>query len=429
MKRTLFIFGVVILAGCLGTLTQSQSPNADAQLALVGGTIYASPREEPIRDGAILIDGGKIVAVGRRASVRVPRGTTIIDATGSTITAGFWNSHVHFLERMWTDPAKVPASDLTRQFQMMLTQYGFTSVFDIWSSLENTRQLRDRVESGEVAGPRIRATGPAMFPRGAATTALMEIAPPATWATLGFMPHERIQLPRVADAAEAGGIARKLLDEGADGLKLYTGAPGRNGGEVSDGVIQALVKEGHGRGKPVFVHPMSADGLMASVRAGVDVLAHTTPQSGPWTEGILAAMTQARVALIPTLSFWRYQVRHERISAADGLEETAIGQLSSWVRAGGVVLFGTDLGWVTIYDPTGEYVLMTKAGMTFPQILASLTTAPAERFGASKQLGRIAPGLSADLAVLRNDPAKDIRALSAVDYTIRDGKVIYRSSR
>jgi imidazolonepropionase-like amidohydrolase len=426
MRRTLFIPGAVILAGFVGTRAQSQSANA-AQLALVGGTIYASPTEEPIRDGAILIDGGKIAAVGRRASVRVPRGTNVIDATGSTITAGFWNSHVHFLERMWTDPAKLPAADLTRQFQMMLTQYGFTSVFDIWSSLENTRQLRDRVESGDVAGPRIRATGPAMFPRAGAATGLMEISPPAVWATLGFMPHDRIQLPRVADAAEAAAIARKLLDDGADGLKLYTGAPGRNG-EVADGVLQALVKEGHSRGKPVFVHPTSADGLMASVRAGVDVLAHTTPQSGPWTEGILAAMKQARVALIPTLSFWRYQVRHERISAADALEEAAVGQLRSWVGAGGVVLYGTDLGWVTIYDPTGEYVLMEKAGMTFPQILASLTTAPAERFQDSKQLGRIAPGLIADLAVLRSDPSKDIRALASVDYTIRDGKVIYRSS-
>jgi imidazolonepropionase-like amidohydrolase len=312
---------------------------------------------------------------------------------------------------------------------MMLTQYGFTSVFDIWSSWENTRQLRDRVESGDVAGPRIRGTGPAMFPRGTAATALMEIAPPAQWATLGFMPHDRIQLPRVADAAEASAIARRLLDDGADGLKLYVVAPGRDGGAVPDGVIQALVKEGHSRGKPVFVHPTTAAGLMASVRAGVDVLAHTTPQSGPWNESVLAAMSQARVALIPTLSFWRYQVRHERISVADGLEETAIGQLRSWVAAGGVVLFGTDLGWVTDYDPTGEYVLMAKAGMTFPQILASLTTAPAERFGASKQLGRIAQGFIADLTVLRTDPTKDIRALAAVDYTIRDGKVIYRSSR
>jgi imidazolonepropionase-like amidohydrolase len=312
---------------------------------------------------------------------------------------------------------------------MMLTQYGFTSVFDIWSSWENTRGLRDRIESGEVAGPRIRGTGPAMFPRAGAATATMEIAPPAIWATLGFMPHERIQLPRVADSAEAAGIARKLLDAGTDGLKLYVVAPVRNGGAMSDSVIEAVVKEAHNRGKPVFVHPTTADGLMASVRAGVDVLAHTTPQSGPWNESILAAMSQARVALIPTLSFWRYQVRHERMSAADGLEETAIGQLRSWVGAGGVVLFGTDLGWVTAYDPTGEFVLMAKAGMTFPQILASLTTAPAERFGASNQLGRIAPGLAADLTVLRADPAKDIRALAAVDYTIRDGKVIYRSAR
>src|SRR5215204_4652243 len=154
MRRILFTLSVAVLAGFLGTGVQSQSPNSSAQLALVGGTIYASPGEEPIRDGAILIDGGKIVAVGRRASVRVPRGTNVIETTGSTITAGLWNSHVHFLERMWTDPAKLPASDLTRQFQAMLTQYGFTSVFDIWSSLENTRQLRERVESGEVSGPR-----------------------------------------------------------------------------------------------------------------------------------------------------------------------------------------------------------------------------------------------------------------------------------
>ena len=428
-RRTLLVLSVVILSGFLGTRTVSQTRSTGAQLAVVGATIHTSPTDEPIRNGVVLVEGAKIVAVGRRGSVRVPQGTTVIDAAGSTLTAGFWNSHVHFLERMWMDPAKIPASDLTRQFQMMLTQYGFTSVFDIWSSWENTRQLRDRVESGEVAGPRIRATGPAMFPKGAATTAYMEIAPPATWATLGFMPHERILLPRVAEAAETAEIARKLLDAGADGLKMYVAFPGRDGGVVPDSVIQALVKEGHSRGKPVFVHPTTTDGLMASVRAGVDVLAHTTPQSGPWNESVLSAMSQARVALIPTLSFWRYQVRHERISAADAVEETAIGQLRSWVGAKGVVLFGTDLGWVTAYDPTGEYVLMARAGMTFPQILASLTTAPAERFGVSDQLGRIAPGLTADLTVLRSDPSKDIRALAAVDYTIRDGKVIYRASQ
>jgi imidazolonepropionase-like amidohydrolase len=420
---------MVILSGFLGTRPIGQSRSSRAQLAVVGAKIHASPAEEPIRNGVVLVEGGQIAAVGSRGSVRVPRGTEIIDAAGSTMTAGFWNSHVHFLERMWMDPAKIPAADLTRQFQMMLTQYGFTSAFDIWSSWENTRQLRDRVESGEVAGPRIRATGEAMFPKGTATTPYMEIAPPASWATLGFMPHDRILLPRVAEAGETAEIARKMLDAGADGLKIYVAFPGRDGGVVPDTVIEALVKEGHSRGKPVFVHPTTTEGLMASVRAGVDVLAHTTPQSGPWNASVLTAMSQARVALIPTLSFWRYQLRHERISAADAVEETAIAQLRSWVGAGGVVLFGTDLGWVTVYDPTGEYVLMARAGMTFPQILASLTTAPAERFGVSDRLGRIAPGLAADLTILRSDPSKDIRALAAVDYTIRDGKVIYRAPR
>jgi len=430
VRRVLLVLSVVMLSGVLGTRVVGQAPNTRAQLALVGGTIYTSPTEEPIRDGAILIDGGKIRAVGRRASVQVLRGTEVIDATGATITAGFWNSHVHFLERMWMDPAKIPASDLTRQFQMMLTQYGFTSVFDIWSSWENTRDLRARVESGEVAGPRIRATGPAMFPRNSAEPpSMLEISPPPVWASLGFMPHEKIQLPRVADAAEAAGIARKRLDDGVDGLKMYVAFPGRNGGVMPDSLIAAVVKEGHSRGKPVFVHPTTADGLMASVRSGVDVIAHTTPQTGPWNDSILSAMSQAKVALIPTLSFWRYQLRHERISAADSQEETAVGQLRSWVGKGGQVLYGTDLGWVTIYDPTPEYVLMAKAGMTFPQILASLTTAPAARFGDANQLGRIAAGLTADLTILRSDPTKDIRALATVDYTIRDGKVIYRSSR
>jgi imidazolonepropionase-like amidohydrolase len=311
----------------------------------------------------------------------------------------------------------------------MITQYGFTSVFDTWSMWENTRRLRERIDSGEIAGPRIRSTGQATFPKGVAATPQAEMATQAAWGALGFMPLERIQIPRVAEASEALVAARNLLDEGTDGLKFYAAAPGRNGVAMPDSVISALVKEGHSRGKPVFAHPTSASGLMASVQAGVDVLAHTTPQSGPWDESILAAMRQARVALIPTLTLWRYELRHEGISMADGLEESAVGQLRAWVRAGGEVLFGTDVGYMTEYDPTDEYALMAKAGMTFRQILASLTTAPAERFGASKQLGRIGSGFAADLTILRNDPSKDIRAFAAVDYTIRDGRVIYRSSR
>jgi imidazolonepropionase-like amidohydrolase len=72
---------------------------------------------------------------------------------------------------------------------------------------------------------------------------------------------------------------------------------------------------------------------------------------------------------------------------------------------------------------------MAEAGMSFRQILASLTTAPAERFGDSKQLGRIAPGLQADLVVLKQDPSTNIRALTAVQYTLREGKIIYHATQ
>jgi imidazolonepropionase-like amidohydrolase len=417
---------LVVVSAALVTFAGGQVPGSSEQLALLGGVIYTNPTNPPIRNGVILVSGEKIVGVGSRASVRVPRGTRVIDCSGLTITSGFWNSHVHFLQRKWTDAATLPGTELTRQLQSMLTQYGFTTVFDTWSAWENTSGIRDRIESGEIAGPRIRSTGEPVFPKSGAA---IDTATQASWGALGFMPLERLQAPRVSDASEAVEAATKLLDARTDGLKLYAETIGRNGVALPEIAIQALVKEAHTRGKPVFAHPTTGTGLMASVRAGVDVLAHTTPQSGPWDESIVAAMKLAGVALIPTLKLWRYELRHERISVADGFEETAVGQLQAWLRAGGVVLFGTDVGYMTDYDPTEEYVLMAKAGMNYSQILASLTTAPAERFGASKQLGQIAMGYTADLTILRNDPSKDIRALATVEHTVRDGKFIYSAVR
>jgi len=105
-------------------------------LALVGGTIYTSPTEDPIPDGVILIQQGKIVAVGKRSSINIPQGVEVLDCTGMTVTAGFWNSHVHFFERKWANVETIPGPELSRQLQGMLTGYGFTSVFDLGSMWE-----------------------------------------------------------------------------------------------------------------------------------------------------------------------------------------------------------------------------------------------------------------------------------------------------
>jgi imidazolonepropionase-like amidohydrolase len=119
-------------------------------------------------------------------------------------------------------------------------------------------------------------------------------------------------------------------------------------------------------------------------------------------------------------------MRHDRLSAQEKIANTEVTQLRAWAAAGGTVLFGTDLGAVE-YDPSEEYALMAEAGMNFRQILASLTTAPAERFGDADKLGRIAAGLQADLVVLNQDPSRNIRALTSVQYTLRAGKIIYRA--
>lgn len=380
----------------------------------MGATIYPSPTEEPIHDGVVLIQGDKILAVGHRAQMQFPETAHILDCFGLTITAGLWNSHVHFFERKWADIATIPAPELTRQLQDMLTQYGFTSVFDTGSLWENTRRLRDRIDSGEIPGPKIRSTGPGLVPPGALPSDQV----------IGLMGLMKFPAPEVADTAQAADAAKKLLDEGVDAIKLFASSP--RGPSLSKSVIQAAANEAHRARKPVFVHPNTGADILTAVRGGVDIIAHTTPHSGPWDDTLLAAMKDRRVALTPTLTLWKYYMRHDRLSAQEKVTNTEVAQLRAWAAAGGEVLFGTDLGAVE-YDPTEEYALMSEAGMTFPQILASLTTAPAARFGDKNKLGRVAAGLQADLAVFQQNPATNTRALAHLKYALRAGKIIYRA--
>ncbi len=379
--------------------------------ALAGGTIYPGPAMEPVRGGVVLLRDGRIAGV----ESMVPPDVPVLDCAGCTITAGFWNSHIHFFERKWADAASIPAEELGRQLEEMLTRFGFTSVFDLSSMWENTLRLRGRIESGEVAGPRIRSTGEGMVPPGA-------VPPEAINAFMGVM---KTPMPEVTEPEQATATARRLLDAGVDGIKLFASSP--RSAALSEGVFQAAATEAHAAGKPVFVHPNSGADVLTAVRGGADIVAHTTPHSGPWEDAILAAMKERGVALTPTLTLWKYFARHDRLTTQERITSTATGQLKAWTGTGGTVLFGNDLGAVE-YDPTEEYVLMEQAGMSFRQILDSLTTAPAERFGDGALLGRIAEGYVADLVVLNGDPAADIRALSQVRYTLRDGKVIHQST-
>jgi imidazolonepropionase-like amidohydrolase len=375
-------------------------------LALTGGIIYTSPAEDPIVDGVVLVDGKTIHAVGPSSQLLVPRDAKRVDCTGRFITAGFWNSHVHLFERKWTNAGSIPAEELRRQLHETFSRFGFTTVFDLGSSWENTRIIRDRVESGEVQGPRILSTGEGFVPR--------DGQPPD--AVVNLMGVMKFLLPEITAPAMAVAAARRLINAGVDGIKLF--ASTQRAVPLPEGVIAAAASEAHGSKKPVFVHPNSTADVLEACKGGADVIAHTTPRAGAWNDIVIRAMRERAVALTPTLSLWESFMRHDRISAQDEVVGTAIDQLRAWHAAGGTVIFGTDLGAVDP-DPSREYVLMNEAGMSFRDILASLTTNPAKRFGAEKKKGIVAKGYDADLTVLAAD------SFAAVRYTIREGVIIH----
>jgi imidazolonepropionase-like amidohydrolase len=259
-----------------------------------------------------------------------------------------------------------------------------------------------------------------LYPKGTFRSSTPEILD-----VLGFM---KPQTQEIGDAEEARAASKKLLDAGTDGIKLYAATWFPPFVDLPESAVRAAAAEAHRRQKLVFAHPTKREAVLTAVRGGADIVVHTTPQSGRWDEAVLTLMKEKQVALIPTLNLWSYELRHDRISDRERFVENGIGQLRAWLGSGGAVLFGTDVGYVSDYDPSDEYTLMTRAGMSFRQILASLTTAPAERFGDSEERGRIAPGFFADLVVLKGDPSQDVRAFSSVEYTLRRGKVIYRAS-
>ena len=243
-------------------------------------------------------------------------------------------------------------------------------------------------------------------------------------------------VPEVDTVEEARRVATDTLDRGADGLKAYvfspSGAPGS--AVMRPELIRAMVDVAHARKKPVFAHPENPKGLRAAVEGGVDVIAHAIEEGGPWDAATVAALRRANVALVPTLRLYAVGslVKHKKSEAeAEGYVARCgvLEQVRDFSKAGGLVLFGTDVGFYDPLDMTGEYRLMSRAGLDWKAILASLTTAPAERFAAAKKTGRVAPGYDADLVLLAGDPAEDVEAFAKVQLTIRKGKVVYEVAK
>jgi imidazolonepropionase-like amidohydrolase len=391
-------------------------PCRASDLALVGAKIYPSPTEPPIENGSILLHHGQILAVGPARAIKIPRGANIIDCKGLVVTAGFWNSHVHIFTPGLLRVRDSTAAQLDEQLDTIFNRWGFTTVFDLASVLDNTLLLRRRIESGEVRGPRILTVGEPIW----------TIEPVYV---RDYLRDNNIRMPDTETPDQAIALVRDHAAKGADGIKLFTGSL-QDGGKVAAlplAIARSAVEEAHRHGMPVFAHPQNLQGVEIAIDSGVDVLAHTVPDSPPWTPEFVAKLKKANLALIPTLTLWDFEARKSQFTDQERKVwiDKMVAELGAYSKGGGEVLFGTDVGYTDHFDTALEFTLMSRAGMTYQQILASLTTNPARRFKASGHSGTIANGMDADLVVLGADPAHDVTAFSNVRYVIRSGKIIF----
>lgn len=387
-----------------------------AELALVGATVFPDPYTAPLADAVVIIRDRTIVAVGPRAATPIPDGAEVIDCTGQFITAGFWNCHVHLLTPDLLGADEKSASTLNPTLEAMFTRWGFTTVFDIASPLSNSLALAARIDAGELSGPRILSTGEPLWTR----TPIY---------VLEYLVAHRIAIPPTTTAEAAVAHVNEKLRH-AQGVKLFTGSMQGQGvvANMDVELARAAVQAAHARGLPVFAHPHNTAGLEVAIVAGVDVLAHTAPMSPAWTPEFASRLVQAQIALVPTLTLFRSEGQQAKVPPDEIARwvEHAIGQVRAFRSAGGEILFGTDIGYITDYDTAEEFGYLARAGLDFPATLRALTTAPAARLGRSAD-ARITSGSAADLVILADDPRVDLTALARVRATLRQGKFIYRA--
>ena len=415
------------LRGDLVVARDSEPASGSKYLAIVGARMYASPDAAPVDDSVVIVRDGRIVRAGSRSNVPIPPAARLVDAHGAILTAGFWNSHIHLMTPDVIDAGTAKAETLQKGLESMLTRWGFTTVFDLASSTENALALRQRITTGEVSGPMILTVGAPFYPKDGTPIYVR-----------GYMKEHDIPSQEVSTPEEAAARAARQLDAGTDGVKVFAGAivGGKTGVlPMRVDIAKAVVDEAHRRGKPAFAHPSNLAGLNVSIESGVDILAHTTAMDGGgvpggWSPELIARLRKHNMALIPTMTLFEVEAKKFGESASDLAQAITMitNEVKNYSAAGGQILFGTDVGYTDAFDTTEEYRLMS-AALDWRQILASLTTAPAQRFGFAAHKGRIAAGMDADLVLLNADPAQDPAAFARVRDTIRAGRVIWGADK
>jgi imidazolonepropionase-like amidohydrolase len=407
---------------------------AHAQAPAPKRTVIRAGRVLDVRTGAlrtnqsIVITGDKITQIAPSAEVTASGDDTTIDLPDATLLPGLIDMHTH----LTFDLNSLGYSGLgistarealhgARNAKRTL-EAGFTTVRNLGAFDYSDIALRDAINDGDVIGPRIVASGPALGITGGHCDE--NLLPPAF----------HFQGGGVADGVEAvQHKVREVIKYGADVIKICA-----TGGVLSKGddpnasqftleEMKAIVADAHRLGRKVAAHAHGAEGVRWASEAGVDSIEHGHFMD----DAAIAAMKKNGTYLVPTLFLTEYMQQHLKDSGVPEFSRQKMIEVAAAApvnvkkafAAGVKVAFGTDAAVYPHGLNAGEFHVYVSLGMTPLAAIQTATINASDLLGSKFNVGTLEPGKFADVIAVDGDPTKDVTILEHVKFVMKGGAV------
>ena len=392
--------------------------------------VIVAPDAPPLGRSTITVTDGRIVSIAEGWQNGAD-GATLVQLPGKTVLPGLIDLHVHLTGdpggdfwREAVEPAEWGVVVGAKNARLTALA-GFTTVREAGSAQQTAFSLRRGTEEGLIAGPRIIAAGPPLAIIGGHGD------------VTGFLPEINEILSSgysCTGAVECAAKVRRASQNGADTIKITAtgGVLSQQGrgleAHFTDSEMKSIADTAHSLGLKVMAHAHGARGIEAASRAGIDTIEHGTYLD----EAAAREMVKNGTVLIPTLMAFKgvterlgqgvyTPVVENKIREVADVAQTFMGKARNW---GVPIAFGTDAGVFEHGRNAGEFALMRAQGMTDREALASATTMAARVLEMENEIGRLAPGYSADIIAVDGDPLADVTVLEDVDWVMVRGRVI-----
>lgn len=406
------------------------APAAAETIAIRAGSVIVNADSEPTGPALIVVEDGKVVAVMEGAAEAVA--DRVIDLSDKTVLPGLIDLHTHLSGdpsgEFWRAATNPPEwyTLIAAKNARITALAGFTTVRDLGSRTDQvTQSLRRATESGIIPGPRIVTS--------ARTIAIVG----GHGDTNGFRKEVNDALGSnfaCTGPVECAERVRTASKYGADLIKITAtgGVLSQQGrgleAHFTDAEMRSIVTTAETLGLKVAAHAHGARGIEAAARAGVHTIEH-----GTYIDDAAAkAMNENGTTLVPTLMAFegiKKNLGKQFYTPVVEAKILAVGRYAGTIverarKYDVKIAFGTDAGVFPHGENAGEFALMVNGGMSPREALASATTGAAEVLGMEDQLGRIAPGYSADIIAVDGNPLADVTVLEDVDFVMVRGRVI-----